>query len=66
MESRQDAPCPICKAETFVWGQMRAQGLVFLEEDSPWLKKTFARGTSMTARRCKLCGNVQLFSEEAL
>ncbi len=62
MSSKQEKPCPLCKEESFEWGELRSQGsVVYAKEQSGWLKKQFASGDKLKARRCLSCDNVQIF-----
>ncbi len=58
---KQQKSCPVCSDETFEWGQLRSQGLVYLKDDSTWLKKQFTLGDKLKARRCISCDNIQIF-----
>lgn len=53
-------PCPICGAQSFVWGRPVARWYLNFQP----LRNAYATG--MAARRCENCGNVQLFLEDAL
>ena len=59
--------CPLCGNSEFTWGRMRGHPvfpLKFMWDDAGVLKRCFAGGQTVKARRCDSCGNVQLFARE--
>jgi hypothetical protein len=64
-EANPPAPCPICGHSEFVWGELQAQGIQFVTADASLLERFFAFGTSLRARLCGRCGNVQMFANES-
>jgi hypothetical protein len=55
----QYAPCHICESTDFQWGKL--WGTEFFLRDGAEL---FERGKRLQARKCIICGNVQLFTKE--
>jgi predicted RNA-binding Zn-ribbon protein involved in translation (DUF1610 family) len=55
--------CPFCGGKTFVSGLAHGHyPLKFVAEDANWLAKaTIFGGEEIRARKCDICGNVQLF-----
>ena len=54
--------CPICGRNEFVWGELQAQGIQFINADAGFLERFFAFGSSLRARLCTHCKNVQVFA----
>ena len=58
-------PCPFCGEQDYAWGDLETLGGArFMEEGTPFLvafKKRLLRGGLVPARRCKTCGNIQMF-----
>ncbi len=63
-EANSPAPCPICGQTEYVWGDLQAQGLQFFPPDASPLERFFAFGTTLKARLCARCGNVQVFANQ--
>ena len=55
--------CPLCGSKEFVSGQVSAQGLSFKSDDTGFFARNFTLSTSLRARRCDRCRNVQLFDD---
>lgn len=51
--------CPICDSTEFAWGTL-SDALYTDNKDSFWVKAITP--SSMNARRCRHCGNVQFFT----
>jgi hypothetical protein len=60
--SKSDFPCPTCGGRSYTWGRLAAQGINFAPDDAPMLAKFFRIGFELRARRCDLCGNLQIFA----
>lgn len=58
-------PCTVCGSSLYRWGWLGAHGISFTSDDAPMLKKLFQVATSLRARCCNECGNLQLFAEPA-
>lgn len=59
---KPDFPCPVCGGGSYTWGTLSAQGINFTPEDASAIAKFFRYGVQLRARRCDLCGNVQIFA----
>ena len=62
---KSDFPCPACGGRSYTWGSLSAQGINFTPDDAPILAKHFRFGMfgiELRARRCDLCGNLQIFA----
>ena len=56
--------CPLCGGDLFTWGVARGHiAPRFKPDKSGWLaKNTIFGGQKIRARRCEMCGNIQLFA----
>ncbi|SIO14579.1 hypothetical protein SAMN05444166_2692 [Singulisphaera sp. GP187] len=59
---RNELPCPTCGGRSYSWGILRAQGINFIPDEASLLQKAFRFGSSLRARRCLDCGNIQMFA----
>jgi hypothetical protein len=59
---KPDLPCPACGGRSYTWGSLAAQGINFTPDDASRLAKFFRFGVQLRARRCDLCGNLQIFA----
>jgi hypothetical protein len=59
---KPENPCPVCGGGSYSWGTLGAQGINFTADDASIFAKFFRYGISVRARRCDLCGNVQIFA----
>ena len=57
----REAPCPLCGSVRFTWGELRGQGVRFLEADAGWVDRNLALATGIKARRCDDCRCVLAF-----
>lgn len=57
----REAECLICGATQYTWGKLGSSGGVyFLEQGTIF---GFGMGQPLEARKCNICGNVQIFSK---
>jgi len=60
---KDEAPCPVCDGHTYTWGTLAAHGINFQPDNASRLRQWLWRGGfTIPARRCDVCGNVQLFA----
>lgn len=62
---KDEIACPTCGGRSYSWGALRAQGINFIPDEASLLQKAFGFGSSLRARRCLGCGNIQIFSQSA-
>lgn len=60
--AKGDLPCPVCGGGSYSWGTVGAQGLNYTPDNASILAKFFRVGLKVRARRCELCGNIQMFA----
>ena len=63
---RNKAICLICGQCDYEWGTLgMSQFANFVANDDGWCARSFSHimGTQSVARRCKNCGNLQLFTK---
>ena len=63
---RHTAPCPVCGSTEYEWGTLGSSYITnFVAESDGWFARSFSQvmGTKSAARRCKKCGNLQLFTD---
>jgi len=67
MQNQEELPCPICNGHSYSWGFMRgARDLKYKDDNvGSWEKTTVLGGEPVKARKCDICGNIQLFTREA-
>ncbi|HMS55037.1 MAG TPA: hypothetical protein PKA27_06515 [Fimbriimonadaceae bacterium] len=53
-------PCPICGKADYEWGVLSGQHN-YVADGSGVLARIFVVPKSIETRRCRLCGNLQLF-----
>lgn len=60
MQKREQISCPVCSKQNYEWGKLFE--MQFVHIDSPGFSKIFSGGGDFkNARRCKMCGNIQIF-----
>lgn len=59
---KSEFPCPVCGGGSYSWGTLAAQGINFTPDDASAIARFFRIGFKLRARRCDLCGNVQVFA----
>ncbi len=55
-------PCPNCGGQSYQWGVLNSEGGVWFKDDGSF--NPLGWGTSLKARLCNQCGNVQIFTRE--
>jgi hypothetical protein len=59
---KPDLPCPVCGGRSYSSGTLASQEINFLPDDASILRRIFRIGMQLRARRCDLCGNIQMFA----
>lgn len=57
-------PCPACGEIIYSWGNLTAQSLQYEADDASFWTKINPFASSVRARRCNNCGNLQMFTDD--